>query len=514
MSETEKMTQQNDCLSIKGGHLYMEGVDTTELQAQYGSPLYVMSEGQLRNNFRRYKRAFQQVWSYGPVDVLPASKSNWNLAIAGLLAQEGAGMDIYSEGELWAALESGISPALISANGNGKSDEMLEVCIAAGVRLTVEDPDEPGRINAIAGRLGRKAHIRLRLKPEMPQLWRKSDWTLEHVPIESAVQLYKSGIPIDLLEGMMRESLELPHVELVGFHYHFGRHSDTEWFWREQMRSVGELVGRLCKAFNYKPRELDIGGGFASARDPFNKNGRKSEIIESFFSYPLEILLNAVSSRLRYGLLGFLFNKLFVKTSRNRSPMSIEQYAQAAVGGLKMGLAKAGMVDLDGIALQVEPGRGLFGDAGIHLATVKKMKRQRKPYKMNWVLTNTTTFFMSAGLEENNFYDFVVANKADAEKTQMADIVGHSCFPDRILPFVKVPDLVAGDQIAFLGMGCYQECSASNFNAFARPAVVLVNGEHTEVIRRGETREDVFARDVVPERLKRSSRSAQSECAA
>ena len=68
-------------------------------------------------------------------------------------------------------------------------------------------------------------------------------------------------------------------------------------------------------------------------------------------------------------------------------------------------------------------------------------------------------------------------------------------------PLVKVPDLEENDVIAFLDMGAYQEVSASNFNALPRPAMVMVNGDQAEVIKRAESIDDVFARDVIPERL-------------
>jgi len=63
----------------------------------------------------------------------------------------------------------------------------------------------------------------------------------------------------------------------------------------------------------------------------------------------------------------------------------------------------------------------------------------------------------------------------------------------------------SGDVVAFLDTGAYQDSSASNFNAMPRPATVLVNGYHAEVIKRRETYEDVFKRDFVPERFERET---------
>jgi diaminopimelate decarboxylase len=70
------------------------------------------------------------------------------------------------------------------------------------------------------------------------------------------------------------------------------------------------------------------------------------------------------------------------------------------------------------------------------------------------------------------------------------------------MPFVPVPEVEVGDILALLDTGAYQEVSMSNFNALARPATVLVTGDRAEIVRRRETEEDVFRRDVVPEHLR------------
>ena len=102
---------------------------------------------------------------------------------------------------------------------------------------------------------------------------------------------------------------------------------------------------------------------------------------------------------------------------------------------------------------------------------------------------------------EYQFNHFIFANRTDDKPKYVADIVGHSCYGDRILPIVQVPDVKTGDLIAMLDMGAYQEVSACNFNALPRPATLLVNGSQAEIIRRAETLEDVFSRDVIPARL-------------
>ena len=491
----------DESLSEKNDHLFMEGCDTTKLVEQFGSPLFVVSEQQLRRNFKRYKKAFSQYWPDGEVDILPANKANWNTAVRTILSQEGAGADIYSEGELHSALACHTDPALISVNGGGKSDDMLQKCIEADVRITVEDLDEPERINRIAKSLDKVAKIRFRVKPDFPNLWKRTDFALESTSIDMGIQLYKSGIPAQYLEELGKKVLKMDNIEMTGIHFHGGRHSNSLWYWKGMMSRYAQLVVHLCKAWGgYQPKELDIGGGFATERDPHSKLGEREDTIMTFFTYPLELAMYGLTVSGRYRVMSSMIEKMMSKIPGKTRAPSVEQYAEAAISTFRNTLIKGGL-NLKGVKLQVEPGRGFYGNTGIHLTKVKKFKQQTQPMKMNWVLTDTTYFFLSGGVYEYNFHEFRVANKVNAKTKHVADIVGHSCYADRILPLVKVPDIEENDIIALLDTGAYQEVSASNFNALPRPAMVLVNGDQAEIIKQAETIEDVFSRDRIPARL-------------
>ncbi|MCE3011084.1 MAG: hypothetical protein LW875_10775, partial [Proteobacteria bacterium] len=271
---------KEQCLSERNEHLFIEECDTVKLVEKFGSPLFVISEQQLRNNYRHYKSAFSRHWPNGQVDILPANKANWNTAVRTILSEEGAGADIYSEGELHSALACNVPPDLISVNGGGKSDEMLQRCIEAGVRITVEDIDEPERINQIAARLNKIAQIRFRVKPDFPNLWKKTDFAIESTSIDMGIQIYKSGVPAQYLEDLGRQVLKMKNVELKGLHFHGGRHHNSLWYWRGMMKRYAQLVVHLCKAWgDYKPKELDIGGGFATGRDPHSKLDLRNDAV-------------------------------------------------------------------------------------------------------------------------------------------------------------------------------------------------------------------------------------------
>lgn len=495
-----RLLDHDDCLSARGDAMFIEDCEVTELARRFGTPLFVLSDQKLRSNVRRWKSALAAAWP-GPVDILPAFKANTTLASRHVLTQEGAGADVYSESELIAVLGTGVDPQRVSVNGGGKSESLLRRCIREGVRITIEDLDEPQRIDGIAGELGLRARVRIRVKPDFPSLWRPTDFADQYASIDLGIQAYKSGVPRQYLVALGRQVLALPNVDLVGLHLHVGRHHASLWFWRRVAKVYAELIVELSAAWApWVPEEIDIGGGFAGPRDPFHKLGTRKEVLTSLVSYPLDMAMRLLGSARRYRATSTLIDRVMARApSQFRAP-TIEAYGQTVASILAQRLSAAGL-DPSRIRLQAEPGRGLYGDAGIHVTRVKRVKRQTKPVALRWVLTDTTYFFLAGGTFESFVHDFVVANKVTAEPTEVADIVGHSCAADRILPFVRVPKLSEGDVIALLDTGAYQEVSASNFNGLPRPATVLVRGNEAEIVRRGETVDEVYARDRVPSSL-------------
>ena len=210
------------------------------------------------------------------------------------------------------------------------------------------------------------------------------------------------------------------------------------------MVRFARLVGELSRAWGgWKPQELDIGGGMASRRDPLNKEFSRSEFILTAVGYPFLVGLRGLGERLYHTLLAKILDGLTEHPEPKPVP-SIEQYAEAITRTLSRELTAQG-VDLEGVRLQTEPGRSLYGDTAVHLTRVKVVKRQTEPIPYTWVLTDTTYFFLAAGVFEHNRHPFLVADKADAPTTMKADIVGHSCFADQIVLGAHLPDVDAGD---------------------------------------------------------------------
>jgi diaminopimelate decarboxylase len=491
----------DDCLSTRDGHLFVEDCNTLDLIERFGSPLFVISEDQVRRNVRSFQTAFQQGWPDGPVKVLPAAKANWISAVQRILADEGSGCDIYSPGELAIGLDAGFKPALISVNGVPKDSSHIFRSVREGTRITVDSVEEVDVIEQAARELGTTAKVRLRLKPALSGFTDHSDFVAEGlVPTDVAALAYKGGLPFDDVVPIGHRILEMDDVELMGFHQHHGRHHRSTRYWEAQMTAYAGEISKVCEALGgYLPREIDIGGGFAIPRDPFNAATDYTEPLQLGTLYAVSKGLKLLGTDARYRGLARLIDTIVSKPNQTPAP-SIEEYAAACTRTLRRELHNRGIAT-DGVMLQLEPGRSMHGDAGLHLTRVTNIKRLARPIRWTIVVVDTTEFFFTGGRYEHHLHDYLFANKTDAEMVSKADIIGRSCYGDRLMPTVAIPEVEVGDVLALLDTGAYQEVSMSNFNAMPRPATVLVTGSEAAVIRRRESEADVRARDVMPEHL-------------
>lgn len=462
------MTILDGCLSVRDGRLFVEGCDAAALARRFGTPLYVISEDQLRRNARRFVAAFDSRWPEGEVRVLASIKANYTLALRRILTQEGLGCDTFGPGELEAALRCGVDPALISVNGSVKSRAHIERAVATGARITLDSAREVELVRDVARRLGARAVVRFRLRPDYLELDMPSEFVEEDVPIRAFARTYKPGIPTaDLLE-LGPEALAAEELDVAGAMAHLGRHHHDPAVWGGMVRGFVATLAELSSAWGgWTPREIDVGGGFTSPRDPTGRALRRG-------------------------------------AGRPELGPSVEDHAEAVTSALRSELRNVG-IDARGLVLEVEPGRALFADAGIHLATVGNVKRELGREPERWLETDTTEMFLLDLLIEHDVFPIVVANHAGEPPAEPVDVVGMSCGFDVLATGVALPEARPGDVLAFLDTGAYQDAASTNFNALPRPATVLVWQDAVEVVKRAETVEDVFRRDVIPARLEGST---------
>jgi diaminopimelate decarboxylase len=437
-------------LRIHGGELWIEDCSTIAIAARFGTPVYVLSEARLRANCRRIKAAFSQYWPFGVVELLPSLKANYLLAVRGILNQEGAGCDVFGSNELQVALRAEVPASQISVNGSAKDAALIAAAVEAGAHLTLDSEQELELVLGAAARLGKRARIRLRIRPDYDRLTERSDF-FPDMMIRDAAQLYKPGIEPRIALGMGLRAIAHPAVELTGLMTHLGRHSADPEVWVKMATGFGETVAELCRAWSpWRPRELDIGGGFPAPRDP---------------THP-----NRVAAK------------------------DIDVYAKAVGASLAAALEHGG-TNPAGIVLQIEPGRSLFADAGIHLTRVRHVKTQAQPLPRTWVEVDTTEMFLPDLFMERAYFRPVFASHAASPPVQSVQLVGISCNFDLLARDVPAAEVAPGDVVAFLDTGAYQDAAASNFNVLTRPGTVLVNGNRVRLVKRHETLDEVLARE-------------------
>jgi diaminopimelate decarboxylase len=229
--------------------LYAEDVDLAALAAEVGTPCYVYSRAAIEERWRAFDAAF------GGRDhlVCYAVKANSNLAVLNLLARLGSGFDIVSGGELARVLAAGGEPAKIVFSGVGKTDEEMRAALEAGIHcFNVESLGELEALDGVAGRMGRRAPVSLRVNPDVD--------AATHPYIATGLKENKFGIPIEQAVEAYQRAARLPNLAIAGVDCHIGSQITELKPFVDALERVLILVGELADA-GIRLRHLDIGGG-------------------------------------------------------------------------------------------------------------------------------------------------------------------------------------------------------------------------------------------------------------
>jgi len=292
----------------RNGEMFAEGVPVKRIAKEVGTPAYVYSLATLKRHFQVFDRAFSAV----PHIVCFSVKANSNIALLRAFAKEGGGFDIVSGGELFRALRAGADPKKIVFSGVGKKKDEIEYALKSGILMfNVESEDEMVTLNEIAGGIGKKAPISLRINPDVdPQT---------HPYISTGMKKAKFGVDIKRSLENYKRAVSMPNLEVVGVDCHIG----------SQLTSVSPFVDALARVREYLDRVL-VGS------------------------------LKREGVQIRYldlgGGLGISY--------KDEMPPHPEEYARAIIQGLE---------GLD-VTLILEPGRVIVGNAGILITEVQYIK--------------------------------------------------------------------------------------------------------------------------------------------
>ncbi len=420
------------------GSLRIGGMDVAGLVAEFGSPLYVLDEADLRRRAAAFADAF------AGSDVYYAAKAFCSSAVLRWVVEEGLRVDVCTGGELAVALAAGIDPALLGLHGNNKSLDELRRAVVAGVgRVIVDAPVEIERLGQVAAEQGATVPVLVRVTAGVE--------AHTHEYIATAHEDQKFGLSIS--EGdaaaAVRQVLAQPGLELRGLHSHIGSQIFETSGFEVATRRVLALHARLRAELGVELPELDLGGGFGIAYttqdDPAEPAALAAEI-------------TAIVHR--------ECRALGIPVPR----------------------------------LSVEPGRAVVGPSTCTVYTVGVVKpvaldggAERRYVSVDGGMSdNIRTALYGSD------YSCTLASRRSGAPPALARVVGKHCeagdivVMDEFLP----ADVAPGDLIAVPATGAYCRSMASNYNHVPRPPVVSVRDGAARVVLRGETEQDLLRLDA------------------
>jgi diaminopimelate decarboxylase len=428
----------------RDGVLTLGGIDVRDLAAQFGTPLFVTDEEDVRSRAREYLDAFG-VDEEGSSGVFYAAKAFCSRAILRWVHSEGLGVDVCTGGELEVALSAGVAPAMITMHGNNKLPSEIARAVAAGVgHVVVDSYEEIARLAHCAmqgGATGRGARVRVLVRVTTGV----EAHTHEFMATAHDDQKFGFSLASGAADEAVRRVLALPSLEFAGLHSHIGSQIfDTAGF-EVAAHRVMELAARIHAEHGVHVEELDLGGGFGIAYTPDDDPPDVKSL-----------------------------------TSSLRSIVSL----QCTAFGLPVP------------RLTIEPGRAIVGPSTVTLyevGTIKDVDGLRTYVSVDGGMSdNIRTALYDAS------YTCVLASRASAAPPMLSRVVGRHCESgDIVVRDCYLPaDLAPGDLLAVAATGAYCRSMASNYNHLAKPGVVAVrNGVASEIVRR-ETLEDLLRLDV------------------
>lgn len=271
-----------DYFCYRDGTLYAEEVAVTTLAATYGTPSFVYSQTALTEQWRAFDNAFAQK----PHLVCYAVKANANLALLNILARLGSGFDIVSGGELTRVLRAGGAPDKIVFSGVGKSVDEMRQALTVGIHcFNVESPSELQRLNQVAGSLGRRAPVALRVNPDVD--------AKTHPYIATGLKENKFGIDLSQALEIYTHAAALPHIQIVGIDCHIGSQLTAMTPFVDALQRILTIVEHL-HTLGITLQHIDIGGGLGVRyRDetPPTPEAYAHAILQTMAATPYEILL-------------------------------------------------------------------------------------------------------------------------------------------------------------------------------------------------------------------------------
>jgi diaminopimelate decarboxylase len=424
------------------GRLTIGGVDSADLAAQFGTPLYVFDEALIRQRCREFMEAFRV--SGMKFQVAYASKAFCVKAMCRLVEEEGLSLDVVSDGELYTALQAGFPAHRIHFHGNNKTEDEIRMAIDAQIGCFVVDNFiELHMLNEIAEQKEQTVKILFRVTPGVE--------AHTHDYISTGQTDSKFGFDLDNGSAYraIEQAKQLSRIELLGLHSHIGSQIFEVEGFRMAADKVSKFAARVRDELGVVFSVINLGGGFG------------------------------------------------IRYVEGDSPLPLGQYVKAITDAVKENFAVRNYPLPE---IWIEPGRSIVGDAGTTLYTVgtsKEIPGVRKYVAVDGGMTDNPR----PALYESK-YEAMLANRANEANEEVVSIAGKCCESgDMLIWDLELPKVKSGDILAVACTGAYNYAMASNYNRIRRPAVVFVKDGQADLVVQRESFENIAGNDLIPTRM-------------
>lgn len=415
------------------GELCCEDVPVRRLAEEFGTPLWVYSQAKFLHEYRAIRDAFAAA---DPV-VCYSVKANSNLSLLRLLGEAGSSFDVVSGGELYRVQQAGADTTRVIFAGVGKTDEEIRFALEANILMfNVESEPELDAIARVAGELGRRAPVALRLNPDID--------AKTHAKTTTGKKGNKFGMDIEKHNALAAKVLADRRLELRGIHMHLGSPILSTEPYLLAAQKAADVVGNLRRA-GHETNWVNLGGGFGLSYrgDEAPQAARYADVIlPSIRAANCRLALEP--GRSICGNAGVLLSRVvYVKRE----------------GGKRFIIQDAAMNDL------VRPA-------------------MYDSFHRIWPVQPAVPMPRDC--------------EAEIPGCEPADVVGPICESGDYLAKGRwLPAVERGDLMCTFSAGAYGTVMSSNYNSRPRGAEVLVDGANYCLIRRRETWEDLIAHERV-----------------
>lgn len=415
------------------GNLCIAGCDLVKLADEYGTPLYVVNEDEIRRRCRRIKEGF--LYKYNGAKALYASKVFSCISVYKIINEEGLGIDVVSGGEIYTAKKAGFPMEKTYFHGNNKTWDEICYAVDSGVGYFVIDSFyEMELIQRACEKRGNKVNALLRISPGV------SPETHRYISTGQMDSKFGFSIKTGMAFEAVKKIRDYPNIKLMGFHNHIGSNIFNPQSYIEAVDVMMAFIYDVKKEFGFIIKELNMGGGFGV----YNKEKKEMVDILDF----TDVIMKRV-------------------------------------------ISKANELDIEVPVVIIEPGRWLMQESGLTLysiGAIKNIEGIRKYISIDGGMTDNPrpALYQAA-------YEAAVANKANIKPCEKVTIAGKCCESgDILIKDLKVPKIQSGDTLAVFGTGAYNYSMSSNYNRNTRPAVVMLCAGIPRLIIKRESYEDLI----------------------